>query len=528
MKNNTKRFLAIAAGFFIAATGFGGASVIARADEVVSDDYAVVGYAGGSTVSYYLDANDTLYVAGSNGSGEFGDGSKGTTRHAPKAVMDHVAAVAYGKSGFALALKQDGTLLGWGNNKFAQLGQNTDYNDDEETNCILTPTEITVPSDSPVVAIAAGAAFSVVLTRDGSVFTCGQAGYGQTGIADVDIGKRKEVVGKMTQIAAEGFDNKKIKAIEATENAGFALAEDGSLYVWGANDEGILGAGSVEIDDMNETPKQVALDGKVKDVSAKTMTVLVQTEDGKVYGWGDNSVGQLGVASETATAVGSPMEIDKFYDPDGAETEIEVREILCGGRTNFVLSTDGRVFAFGAAGAGEAGCNVQSGKYLTHPCVRESNVVSPMEIAFYHAVSLENATEEVLEFYKDKIPVDMETPVEVTVDVLVGSAGSRTFVRDEDGNMWSWGDNAYGMACSGDEFTCTAPVRSTRYRKDNFDKTYEQKNYLLKPAIVMGCVVAFAIFWFVRAEIKIRIMRKKQAAEAELLMAGKTPINTGR
>ena len=152
---------------------------------------------------------------------------------------------------------------------------------------------------------------------------------------------------------------------------------------------------------------------------------------------------------------------------------------------------------------------MQSAEYATNPCVRESSVVKPLRVTFYKPISLENDAELAEREYKDKLPVDTSTKADVKIAALIGSSGDRTFVRDTAGNTWSWGVNLYAMACSGDAFDCSVPVRSTLYRKENYDKTYVEKNYLIKPAVVMSCVVAFAVCWMTAEEIKIRKQKKQ-------------------
>ena len=483
-----------------------GEAIKANADSVVSDKYAIGFYAGGSSVSYYIDKEDDLYVSGSNGYGVFGDGTKGGTLYAPKKIAENVKSVASGKSGFVIVLKNDGTVSAFGNNKYAQLGLGTSYNDDSETNCVLTQEKPELPAGVKIEAVAAGDAFSVLLSEDGGVYTCGRAGNGQTGHAGLNL-TRKTVVGKFTKIEESYFGNEKIKQIEAAENAGFALSESGNVYVWGANDRGILANGETDENLINETPVKIEELSDVTEISASTMTVFALDSHGRLYAWGDNSVGQTGLnSSETAIAV--PTEITKFYETDGTETEIEIKSVLGGGRTNFVLAKDGRIFSFGESGKGQAAFNLQSAEYTSNPCVRESSVVKPMRVVFYKPISLENEADLVEKKYKDKIPVDISVKEDVKIAALIGSSGDRTFVADEAGNTWSWGVNLYAMACSGDAFDCTVPVRSTLYRKENYDKSYVEKNYLIKPAVVMSCVAAFVVCWIIAEEIKIRKHKK--------------------
>lgn len=503
MKAKTKRFTVLAsAAAALALTAALAAPLAAAADTLVSDEYRIRYYSGETSFSYFIDEENGLHFAGSNGSGQAGDGVKGGNYTMPRDVLDNVQTVAEGKSGYAIALRTDGSLWVWGNNQYAQLGLGTEYNNDSETNCVLQPTELDF--DGNVAQIAAGDAFTVVLTENGEVYTCGRASYGQTGLSGLGELSRTSVVGTLTKIDQSGFDGKRIVQVDAADNAGFALAEDGSLYVWGANDYGILGGGSTDINVIYNTPEQVEFPEAIEKVSAESMTVLILTESGKVYGWGNNGSRQLGVADLTDVSVAQPTEIAEFFDEDGNSMEAEITDIVCGGNTNFLLSSEGEVFAMGAAGNGQAGITISESKYLNHPCTVDSNVVLPMRIVFYQPLNIEEEAQQ--EGYTSRSPVDTTTRIDVVITQLVNSCGDRTFALDENGDMWSWGINLYGMTCSGEATSSfnSHPVRSTLFRDDNYDVGYTQKNYILKPAIVMGCVIALAIVLFVWAEIKKR------------------------
>ena len=503
MKAKTKRFTVLAsAAAALALTAALAAPLAAAADTLVSDEYRIRSCSGVASFSYFIDEENGLHFAGSNGYGQAGDGLKGGNYTMPRDVLDNVQAVAAGKAGYALALRTDGTLWGWGNNQYAQLGLGTEYNNDAETNCVLQPTELEF--EGKAVQLALGDAFTVVLTESGEVYTCGRASYGQTGLSGLGELSRTSVVGTLTKIDQSAFGGKRIAQVEAASNTGFALAEDGSLYVWGANDYGILGGGSTDVNIIYETPVQVEFSEAIEKVSAEAMTVLILTESGKVYGWGNNGNRQLGVADLTDVSVAQPTEIDAFYDEDGAPVAAEITDIACGGTANFFLSSEGDVFAVGAAGTGQAGITISESKYLNHPCTVDSNVVLPMRIAFYQPLNIEEESKK--EGYTSASPVDASTPVDVNIVQFVNSCGDRTFVLDENGDMWSWGINLYGMTCSGEATASfnAHPVRSTLFRDKNYDVGYTQKNYMLKPAIVMGCVVALAVVLFVWAEVKKR------------------------
>ena len=75
-----------------------------------------------------------------------------------------------------------------------------------------------------------------------------------------------------------------------------AIAQDGSLWVWGANTRGQLG-----LDDTNNRlePTQMGIDNDWKSVKAGTDYTLALKENGTLWAWGANNWGQLGLGDLT-------------------------------------------------------------------------------------------------------------------------------------------------------------------------------------------------------------------------------------
>ena len=63
--------------------------------------------------------------------------------------------------------------------------------------------------------------------------------------------------------------------------------------MWGSNEAGQLGRGDFSA--TTSEPTRVPLDGRVRRVSIGYGHVLAATEDGRVFAWGKNFYGQLGV-----------------------------------------------------------------------------------------------------------------------------------------------------------------------------------------------------------------------------------------
>ncbi len=157
--------------------------------------------------------------------------------------MSNAAAIAAG--GYhSLALKQDGTVVAWGDNS------------DGQTN---------VPSGlSNVIAVAAGGYHSLALKQDGTVAAWGNNGSGQTNVPS-------------------GLSN--VIAIAAGYFHSLALDQDGTVVAWGDNS---YGQASVPADLSG---------GGVVAIAAGASHTLALEQDGTVVAWGDNTYGQTGVPS---------------------------------------------------------------------------------------------------------------------------------------------------------------------------------------------------------------------------------------
>ena len=143
----------------------------------------------------------------------------------------------------------------------------------------------------------------------------------------------------MTQIAAgDGF--------------GLALRSDGTVWGWGVNRSGVLGAG-VPVGTESDVPVQVTGLSNVIQIAAgdtSAMAVRVQARRGSVvktvWTWGANSAGQLGDGTTTNSA--APVQVSGINVP-------AVTAISAGGAFSMVLGSDGSVWGWGANAAGQLG-----------------------------------------------------------------------------------------------------------------------------------------------------------------------------
>jgi alpha-tubulin suppressor-like RCC1 family protein len=161
--------------------------------------------------------------------------------------LTEVVAIA-GGGYYSLALRSDGTVVGWGQNNYGQIN--------------------VPPGLTNVMAIAAGNSHSLALKDDGTVVAWGQNSYGQTNIPP-------------------GLEN--VVAIASGEGHNLALRGDGTVTAWGWNDSG-----------QTNVPPGLA---NVVAIAGGRAHSLALKGDGTVVAWGRNDYGQTNVPPDLTNVV---------------------------------------------------------------------------------------------------------------------------------------------------------------------------------------------------------------------------------
>lgn len=205
----------------------------------VKDLKDVIAVAAGLEHSLALKSDGTVWTWGNNANGQLGDNSQiqritpVQVLTAPNTPLVGIIAISAGEF-HSLALKFDGTVFIWGSNGHGQLG-----NGSRTPSSFLTAVQNTTLNN--VVQIAAGAYHNAALKNDGSVFvwgrnTEGEAGNGSSGANGLIFQLtpvQSEVGGFVTDIRANGFHT-------------LARKTDGSIFAWGSNLYGQIGDGSTD------------------------------------------------------------------------------------------------------------------------------------------------------------------------------------------------------------------------------------------------------------------------------------------
>jgi alpha-tubulin suppressor-like RCC1 family protein len=234
----------------------------------------VIAIAGGSAHTIALKNDGTVWTWGNNDYGQLGDGTT-EDKSIPVQVkgLNNVAAIAAGGYHYTIALKKDGTVWTWGNNDYGQLGDGT-------TEDKSTPVQVKGLNDATAIA-AGGYDHTIILKKDGTVWTWGRNNYGQLGDGTSTNNR--------TPVRVQGLSN--VTAIAEAPTHTIALRDDGMVWIWGHNEHGQLGDGTTE---DKRTPLQVQGLSNVIAITGGSAHTIVVKKDGTVWTWGNSGYGQSG------------------------------------------------------------------------------------------------------------------------------------------------------------------------------------------------------------------------------------------
>ena len=271
---------------------------------------------------------------GRGSEGQLGHGDREDRRKPMQPIQAlrgiHVTAIAAGAS-HSLVLTDEGATLSFGRGSDGRLG----HGDEMDR---LKPRVIEAQRCVPVVAIAAGACHSMVLTVEGAVLSFGTGSYGRLGHGDERV--------QLEPMVIEALRGVRVVAMAAGGGHSLVLTDEGGVLSFGAGVSGQLGHG----DDAHQyEPKVIeALRGvRVVAMAAGGRHSLVLTDGGTVLSFGGGGRGQLGHGDDAPR-----------YEPKMIEAlrSVRVVAIAAGDEHSMVLTCDGcRVLSFGENHDGQLG-----------------------------------------------------------------------------------------------------------------------------------------------------------------------------
>lgn len=187
----------------------------------------------GYTYGVALLTNGTVWTWGTGPWGELGNGTTGQSL-APVQVtgLSNVISLSSGWK-HILALKSDGTVWAWGKNLNGELGDGT---------TISRSNAVQVLNVSNIVAVSGGDYNSVALRSDGTVWKWGLNDVGELGMGGADAVPHPFPAQILVDAFGAGFSN--VVKVANRDYHNIAVKKDGSVWMWGANDQGQCGVGT--------------------------------------------------------------------------------------------------------------------------------------------------------------------------------------------------------------------------------------------------------------------------------------------
>lgn len=282
--------------------------------------------------SFAIKANGTLWAWGYNNLRQLGNNSTNNILTPIQIGTDTNWLKVSGGEGFSVGLKTDGTLWTWGSDDQGQMGSGlgtqypvpyqlgtaTDWSDVDagryhiialKNNKIYTwgsngngqvgnggfgaiqntPFLVTTTGTANFIKVEAGVNSSLAIKSDNTLWICGVVGPTNTTF--------------FQQFAAPTTWSN----VSAGTNHVIGVKSDGTLWAWGVNDYG-----QISLPGFNavNTPNQVSGTNFSNQIGTNIYSSTVLKNDGSLYGFGQNHVGQLGdgssIGKNSITAVSCP------------------------------------------------------------------------------------------------------------------------------------------------------------------------------------------------------------------------------
>ena len=438
----------------------------------------------GTSFTIAIRTDGTLWGWGANASGAIGDNTA-VNKSSPVQIgtLTNWSSVSSGNS-YTMAVKTDGTLWGWGSNGNGQLG-------DSSTTTRSSPVQIGTLSDWS--SVYSNASHTMAVKTDGTLWGWGSNGFGQVGDT-TSVNKSSPV-----QI---GTDTNWSKAISRSWSYTMAVKTNGTLWGWGSDQVYAFGTGTsvvrsspVQLGTLTNwtnvfgntllsaplsstglyassntttligyktsalnvnSPTQVGDNTNWSSVSANFLSSMATKTDGTLWGWGYNSIGNLGTG-----VAGAP-----YSSPVQIGTLTNWKSVSIGLSHTMAIKTDGTLWGWASGGLGQLG----NGKTQGAVVKIDNQIANPSKLASGTSHTIFVTTGGGLWAWGtntsgqlgDSSTTTRSSPVQIgtLTDWTSVAAGQVTsHAVKTDGTLWGWGYNGFGNVGDGNTVQKSSPVQ---------------------------------------------------------------------
>ncbi|KAH9843822.1 regulator of chromosome condensation 1/beta-lactamase-inhibitor protein II [Rhodofomes roseus] len=346
----------------------------------------------------------------------------------------------------SLFLDEKGTVWSCGVNDDAALGRITvdvpnpekegEFLDVDELTAVPYPLQSLVEENFRAVRITAGDTISAAISSQGDLRVWGSF-RGNEGVLGFSSGLRHQFLpASILNLKSRPGNIEKFSSVVAGNNHLIVLTTHGNIYTFGAGEQGQLGRKVMERRKIHGTvPEKIVLGSrshKAVVVGAGSYSSYAVDEQGTVWAWGLNNMGQTGTGFTSASADGEVQLPKQVIGLGKGELggEATVVQIVGGEHHTLFLTSDGRVYACGRSEGGQLGLADDDEAFKDRPF--PDMLAEPTKITFS----------------------DANDPV---VHISVGVHNNLAVTRG--GALYAWGNGPSGeLGVSGEEQARTPTV----------------------------------------------------------------------
>jgi alpha-tubulin suppressor-like RCC1 family protein len=235
------------------------------------------------------------------------------------------------------AITQGGKLWTWGTNKYViGLGG--------QITGVPVPRPVKTLAGVDITKVALGENHGAAISKDGMLFTWGYGGFPLWTQGALGHGDR---VDQFDPALVEFFESEKLRVadVHCGKEHTLVLTTDGRCWAFGEGESGLLGSGILAA----AAPREVDFgESSVRctRIACGSGFSLALDEQNRLWGWGKNGYGQLGLGEDAALDINAaesiPVVIGLFPKDESA-----IVDIAAGGRCSIALGGSGRVYVWG-------------------------------------------------------------------------------------------------------------------------------------------------------------------------------------
>ena len=277
---------------------------------------------------------------------------------------------------------------------------------------------------------------TICLDDFGSVFT-----FGNNECCQLGVGDQLEFTSNPQKLNLPP-----IKQISGCIMSSLCVSEDGFIFVFGSNDEGELGLGNNE--ENIQFPKRIESLTNVDFIACGFDHTICKTFENKLFSWGKNSSGQLGIGN-----------LDSSNRPiQHTEVPFDISDIVdikCGMLHTVVLTKKQEVFSCGDNYLGQLGRTTEDTNSLFFKLIPSLSNIVRIECGYSHSMFIDENNNLFVcggnifsqlglsdSIYKQEEPIQHPSLSNI---VDLSSGGYHSFVRTATNEIYAFGRNDYSQ-----------------------------------------------------------------------------------